>query len=74
MLPDAPFCSLIGRVGGGQWHNFGANSTFTSDSSGKLYLTANDRSSETCNLPDRSECYSDNIGTDSTSVTVKVNN
>ncbi|MDX2228254.1 MAG: hypothetical protein NW220_01360 [Leptolyngbyaceae cyanobacterium bins.349] len=74
MLPSAPFCSLIGRVGEGQWHNLGANSTFTSDRSGKLYLTANDRPPETCELDNKSECYSDNIGTDSASVTVKVNN
>lgn len=71
MLPDAPFCSLIGRVGTGAWHYLGGENTFTADSSGGLYLTANDVKPGDCPLQNKQECYSDNITKGST-VTVNV--
>ncbi len=74
MLPSAPFCSLIGRVGTGAWHYLGDNNTFTADSSGSLYLTANDVTPGNCPLPNKQECYSDNKGTASATVTVNVRN
>lgn len=72
MLPDAPFCSLIGRVGTGSWHYLGDKNTFAADSSGGLYLTANDVTPGNCPLPNKQECYSDNKGTASATVTVNV--
>jgi hypothetical protein len=59
-LPGANLCSLIGRVDVGKWHNLGKNNIFTADSSGGLYLTANDVKPEDCPLRDKNECYSDN--------------
>ncbi|NJR63169.1 MAG: hypothetical protein HC769_32955 [Cyanobacteria bacterium CRU_2_1] len=59
-LPGKPFCSLIGRVGGGAWHYLGDKSTFTADDSGRLYLTANDVTPENCRVANKQECYSDN--------------
>jgi hypothetical protein len=82
MLPDAIFCSLIGRVGlggedGGKWHNLGNTSIFTADSSGSLYLTANDTRPEACNgqgkAQDKNICYSDNTGTITVTVRIKKN-
>jgi hypothetical protein len=72
MLPDAPFCALIGRVGTGTWHYLGDSNTFTADSSGRLYLTANDVTPKNCPLSDKSECYSDNKGSSSATVSVNV--
>ena len=72
MLPDAPFCALIGRVGTGPWHDLGDNNTLTADSSGGLYLTANDITPRNCPLLNKQECYSDNKGTASATVTVNV--
>lgn len=71
-LPDAPFCSLIGRVGTGSWHYLGDSNILTADSSGGLYLTANDVTPGNCPLPNKQECYSDNKGTASATVTVNV--
>jgi hypothetical protein len=71
MLPSAPFCALIGRVGGGEWHNLGERNTFTADDSGNLYLTANDVTPTNCPLSDKSECYSDNKGSPTVTVNVK---
>jgi hypothetical protein len=73
LLPNAPFCGLIGRVGTGAWQYLGGDkNAFISDSSGSLYLTANDVTPENCRLPDKSECYSDNRGDTSATVTVNV--
>lgn len=71
-LPSTPFCGLIGRVGKGKWHYLGDDNTFISDSSGSLYLTANDVTPGKCPLPDKNECYSDNKGSASATVTVNV--
>ena len=72
MLPGAPFCGLIGRVGGGEWHYLGNSNTFTADDSGNLYLTANDVTPSNCPLSNKSECYSDNKGTPTATVTVNI--
>lgn len=72
MLPSAPFCSLIGHVGGGEWHYLGDKNTFIADDSGSLYLTANDVRPERCRQENKQRCYSDNQGTADATVTVKV--
>lgn len=71
MLPSAPFCSLIGRVGKGAWHPLGDKNTFTADDSGSLYLTANDVTPGNCPLENKQECYSDNKGTGIVTVNVR---
>lgn len=71
MLPSAPFCSLIGRVGNGAWHPLGDKNTFTADDSGSLYLAANDVTPGNCPMENKQECYSDNKGTGIVTVNVR---
>jgi hypothetical protein len=72
MLSNAPFCSLIARVGTGAWYSLADKNTFTADSSGKLYLTTNDVKPSNCPLDDKQECYSDNKVIENTTVTIQI--
>ncbi len=72
MLPSASFCSLIARVGTGVWHSLADETTFIADSSGSLYLTANDVKPSNCPLDDKQECYSDNQVIKNATVTIQL--
>lgn len=65
LMEDAPFCSLIAKVGNGAWHFVGGTAnSFTSDDNGPLTLTVNDIS---LSSPDRcparrvDDCWNDNV-------------
>ncbi|AKG24253.1 hypothetical protein [Calothrix sp. 336/3] len=72
MLPSAPFCSLIAKVGTGAWYSLADTTTFTADNSGSLYLTANDVKPSNCPLDDKQECYSDNQVIKNPIVTIQI--
>lgn len=62
-VPGRNLCTLIGKVGtSGTWRDIGQSLTMTADTSGPLYLTANDLSTERCSQMPEGSCYEDNEG------------
>jgi hypothetical protein len=64
LIPDAPLCSLVVKVGNGGWMRLSDTSQVTLTTSGPLYLTANDTISSACNVSHTNGhgCYGDNVG------------
>jgi hypothetical protein len=63
LMEDAPFCSLIAKVGEGAWHYVGGTSnSFISDAEGLLTITVNDidLSKNTCPSRKVDDCWNDN--------------
>ena len=68
-VPSAPFCSLIGKVDGGQWLALGNTAQFVADRPGQLELTTNELMPGHCpQAPGPTSCYTDNKG----SITVRI--
>jgi hypothetical protein len=73
-LTSAPFCSLIGRIGiDGRLLPIGTTPRFFADTSGDLYLGANDVLPINCSLSIKDQCYTDNTGQINVTITVKDN-
>jgi hypothetical protein len=73
-LTSAPFCSLIARVGiNGPLLPIGIKPHFIANTSGDLYLGANDVLPINCPLPNKNQCYTDNTGQINVTIMVKDN-
>jgi hypothetical protein len=71
-VPSAVFCSLIGKVGDGQWQELGTQPQFVADRSGPLALTVNELMPGDCTQPpSNTSCFTDNMGAIKIQITVR---
>lgn len=71
-VPSAPFCSLIGKIGGGPWLQLAPSFQLVAASSGPLALTVNELLPDQCSQEPGgpTSCYTDNKGAIKVQITV----